>query len=95
MLRILPGLADDNLDDLSVLSKVVGTAQCVEKTVFAYGGREAGHVDEVLLDDSQPGEVLATESISFGLLCLLLPYLRILLGFLRDLLLVFGHPVPC
>lgn len=95
MLRIFPGLADDDLDDLAILSKVVGSAECVEKAVLAYGRREASHVDEVLLDDSQPGEVFATKRISFGFLCLLLPYLRILLGFLRNLLFVFGHPVPC
>jgi hypothetical protein len=94
MLRILSGFADNYLNNLAILAKVVVAAQSVKQAILAYRGRQAGDVDEILLDDSQSGEVLATKRIGFGLLCLLLPYLRILLGFLRDLLLVSGHPVP-
>jgi hypothetical protein len=93
MLRIFAGFADDDLDDLAVLSEVVVAAQCVEQAVLADSGRKTGHIDKVFLDDSQAGEVLATERVGFRLLCLLLPYLRVLLGLLRDLLLVLGHPV--
>lgn len=95
MLGILPGFADDDLDDLAVLSKVVRPTQGVEQTVFADGGGETGHVDKVLLDDAQAGEVLATERVGLGLLGLLLADLGVLLGLLGDLLLVLGHPVHC
>lgn len=93
MLSVLPSLAHNNLDDLAVLSKVVLAAQSIEEAIFAYRGRETCHVDEVLLDDAEPGEMLAAEGVGFSLLCLLLSNLRVLLGLLCDLLLVSSHPV--
>lgn len=95
MLGVLARFADDDLDDLAVLAEVVWAAQRVEQAVFSYRGGEASHVDEVLLDDTQAGEVLAAERVGLGLLGFLLPYLGVLLGFLCDLLLVLGHPVCC
>lgn len=92
MLRVLPSFAHNDLDDFAVLSKIVVAAQRVKETVFSYGRGEAGNVDEVLLNDTQPCEMFAAERVGLGLLRLLLPYLRILFGLLRYLLLVFGHP---
>lgn len=95
MLSIFSGFADNNLDDLAILSEVIRPAEGVEQAVFPYGGSEAGHVYEVFLDNAQAGEVLAAEGVGLGLLGLLLPNLGVLLGLLRDLLLVLGHPVWC
>lgn len=95
MLGVLARFADDDLDDLAVLAKVVGPAQRVEQAVFSYRRGEPCDVDEVLLDDTQASEVLAAERIGLGLLRFLLPYLGVLLGLLRNLLLVLGHPVRC
>lgn len=95
MLGIFASFADDDFDYLAVLAEVIRTAQGVEQSVFPYRWGEAGHVYEVFLDDTQTGEVLAAERVGFSLLCLLLPYLGVLLGFLRNLLLVLGHPGQC
>ena len=95
VLSIFPGFADDDLDDLAILSEVVRPAEGVEQAVFPYGGGEAGHVYEVLLDNAQAGEVLAAEGVGLGLLGFLLADLGVLLGLLCDLLLVLGHPVLC
>lgn len=95
VLSILAGFADDDLDDLAVLSEVVRTAERVEQAVFPYRGGQAGYVYEVLLDNTQAGEVLAAERVGLSLLGLLLAHLGVLLGFLRNLLLVLGHPGSC
>lgn len=92
MLRVLPGFADNNLDYFAILPEIIAAAQGIQQAVFADRGREAGNVDEVFLDDPKPGKMFATQRISLGLLGLLLPYLRILLCFLRNLLFVLGHP---
>jgi len=95
VLRILLGFAHNNLQDLAILPKVVVAAQSLKQFIFAYGGRQAGNVYEVLLDDTEAGKVLPTERVGLSLLRFLLPYLRILLGLLCDKLLVLCHPVPC
>jgi hypothetical protein len=95
MLRILLGLAHNDLEDLAILSEVVVAAQGLEELFFANRGCEAGNVYEVLLYDAETGEVLAAKGVGFRFLCFLLPYLRILLSLLRDLLLVLGHSVRC
>jgi hypothetical protein len=95
VLSIFPGFTDNDLNDFAVLSEVIRPAEGVQQPVFPYGGSEAGHVYEVLLDNAQAGEVLAAEGVGLGLLGFLLPNLGVLLGLLCDLLLVLGHPVRC
>lgn len=66
--RILACLTDNDLDNLSVLSKIFVSTQSVEQFVLPYCGCETGHINKVLLDNPQPGEVLATERIGLGFL---------------------------
>lgn len=92
MLRIFPCLAHHNLDDFAILSEVVWATQGVQQVVLSDGRRETCHVDEVLLDNAEPSEMLTAQGVSLGLLGLLLPLLSILLRLLGYLLLVLGHP---
>lgn len=92
MLRIFSRFAHNDLDDPAVLTKVVAAPQSIQQPIFAYGGSKAGHVYEVLLDNAEACKMFATEGVGLGFLGFLLPYLRVLLGLLRDELLVFGHP---
>ena len=91
MVGVLTSLADDDLDNFAVLAKVVVAAQGIEEAVFADRGGKARDINEVLLDDAEASEVLATERIGLGLLGLLLAYLGVLLRLLGDLLLMLGQ----
>lgn len=68
----LAGFADDNLDDFPVLAKVLVAAQGFEQSVFLHLWAEAGHIDQVLLNDTQASEVFSAEGVCLTLLGFLL-----------------------
>lgn len=45
-------LANNNLDDFTVLAKVVGAAQSLQQTVFLNARAETRHIDKVLLHNA-------------------------------------------
>lgn len=75
------GLADDDLNNLAVLSEVIWSTQRLEKMVLLHTGTEASDVDEVLLDDTQAGQMFPTQRVGLTFLSLFLSGDCVLLGF--------------
>lgn len=78
-MRVVFRFADDDLDDLAVLSEVLRPAQSFEKLVFLGGGAESGHINQILLHHTQAGKVFPAQGICFSLLRFLLLRSNVLL----------------
>ncbi|KAH0237845.1 hypothetical protein KCV03_g107, partial [Aureobasidium melanogenum] len=65
-------LADDYLDNLAVLTKVLIAAKSLEQSIFLHSRAQTSHINQVLLHDAQTSEMLARESVGLALLSFLL-----------------------
>lgn len=89
-------IADGYLLDIAVLSKKLGTPECLEQLVLAYRRRQPGYVDQVFLNDSDADQVLPILLFGFAFL----GFLVALLGgtsllVLLDIRSELGNPMNC
>jgi hypothetical protein len=78
-------VGDGDLLDVSVLAEELGLSQRLGQLVLANRGRQAGHINQVLLNDSNADEVLSVLLLDLSLLRFFLSLL------LRSLLLVLRY----